>query len=521
LLSLAVVDHLRQDVLDCLPPGREAGGVLIGTRRPGVITVLDFIPFPGDAGSKQAHFSVRSEWLNEIRARCPSDRKVLGYYRTDIDQRVQLGQDDLDSIDRWFHDPASIFLVIAPTDGPTASAAFFVWQHGSVSPNPRLTFPFSVIHLTSGDWPLEAFDPAAPARLDHALSRLAARIRSGDTRVLTGAAITATIVALLIIVFSTGWIGSTNASPPGLGLQVKRAGASFLITWNSTARAIQDAKTANLVIADPSREPFDGSKDPLFLELTPQRLRAGSMTYTSFSPQRRVRFRLDVVGPSGRLTSESLASVAPEPVPAPVETARNVTPSVRPQPVAQRVPPPRPRVHEPPIVILDKRPAAIRTFIPPKSSEPARLPGRTILTIPPELLASYQPAMPWMPLPPDPLPPPSQSDVPAAPAAAPPVSQEPKPATQKPEAPPAPAPAPVPQVRALPGLLTITSEPAGAEVQINTVPAGHTPLTIQISPVGLGFTVTVTKAGFMNWTLQTFATAQPYSLHAQLRPAPR
>jgi hypothetical protein len=79
----------------------------------------------------------------------------------------------------------------------------------------------------------------------------------------------------------------------------------------------------------------------------------------------------------------------------------------------------------------------------------------------------------------------------------------------------------VPQVRALPGLLTITSEPSGAQVQINTVPAGQTPLTIQISPVGLGFTVTVSKAGFMNWTLQTFATAQPYSLHAQLRPAPR
>ena len=65
--------------------------------------------------------------------------------------------------------------------------------------------------------------------------------------------------------------------------------------------------------------------------------------------------------------------------------------------------------------------------------------------------------------------------------------------------------------------MTITSEPSGAKVEINAVPAGVTPMTLQITPVGLGFTVTVTKNGFMKWTVQSFSTAQPYSLHAQLR----
>ena len=58
-------------------------------------------------------------------------------------------------------------------------------------------------------------------------------------------------------------------------------------------------------------------------------------------------------------------------------------------------------------------------------------------------------------------------------------------------------------------------------MEINAIPAGVTPITLQISPVGLGFTVTVTKNGYMKWTVQSFSTAQPYSLHAQLRQNPK
>lgn len=68
------------------------------------------------------------------------------------------------------------------------------------------------------------------------------------------------------------------------------------------------------------------------------------------------------------------------------------------------------------------------------------------------------------------------------------------------------------------GVITITSEPSAASVEINGARAGVTPITLQITPVGLGFTVTVTKEGFSKWTVQSFSTAQPYVLHAQLRP---
>lgn len=71
------------------------------------------------------------------------------------------------------------------------------------------------------------------------------------------------------------------------------------------------------------------------------------------------------------------------------------------------------------------------------------------------------------------------------------------------------------------GVVTITSEPSGARVEINAIPAGVTPVSVQISPVGLGFTVTVTKNGYIKWTIQSFSTAHPYSLHAQLRQNPK
>ncbi len=508
LLSLSVVEQLRLEFLERPPGDREAGGLLLGIKQPGVVQIHDFIPLPPQKDASGPHFSVPPKWLDEIVARCPSDRKVVGYYRTDIDQRIQLGQDDLDAIQQRFQDPSSVFLVIALTDGPAASAGFFYWQSGVVSPNPRLTFPFSAAALSSGPWPTEERDPSVHAKPVNVYSQMVERIRSGDPRVLTGFAVVAVLVALLIIISSGGWINSTTASPPGLGLQVKRDGSSFLITWNRSARAILDGKAANLVIADPSREPIDGSSDPLFLQLTPDKLHSGSMTYTSFSPDEKVLFRLDVVGASGKLSSESLASVPP----APIDSATQPVSAQRLRRAARELAQLERRVASHPAAAAVPPIAASRAYIPPKAEQRLRNPGRTILAAPPEMPASTPPAQP-PPMPAAPIAAASSSDFALA------VEQtEPRASSPAPPVQPAPAPAPSPSQA---GVLTVTSEPSGAEVQINSVRAGYTPLSIQISPVGLGFTVTVIKSGFLKWSLQTFATAQPYSLHAQLHQIPR
>src|ERR1700690_4143385 len=69
--------------------------------------------------------------------------------------------------------------------------------------------------------------------------------------------------------------------------------------------------------------------------------------------------------------------------------------------------------------------------------------------------------------------------------------------------------------------VTITSEPSGAKIEIDGIVAGYTPITIKVTPLGLGFTVTLIKDGFAKWMAQTFSTAQPYGLHAQLRELPK
>ena len=115
---------------------------------------------------------------------------------------------------------------------------------------------------------------------------------------------------------------------------MKRDGTKFLIAWNPTAPVIQNAKDANLVIWDSSREAWDGSKDPLYMPLTQAQLRSGNVTYTSFSFTEKVKFRLDTVGKSGDAASESMVSVSP------LSIANPASPSTLPDPAARIGAPP-------------------------------------------------------------------------------------------------------------------------------------------------------------------------------------
>jgi PEGA domain len=263
------------------------------------------------------------------------------------------------------------------------------------------------------------------------------------------------------------------------------------------------------VIWDSSRQAWDGSSEPLYMPLTQGQLRSGSVTYTSFSFTEKVRFRLDTTSKSGDAASESLVSVSPLSITSPSSPPTLPAPT----PTAENLPPYEPR-HSVPANLLpapplrsSSRPAKKR-FVPPQSAA-VSAPRENVMPDPPNLVVEvvagvgFQPGAFHPNASPAPAPPPSQ-----------PVSGTS--AALSPAAIPEPAGG-----RSREGVVTITSEPSGAKVEINAVPAGVTPLTLQITPVGLGFTVTVTKNGFMKWTVQSFSTAQPYSLHAQLRANPK
>ena len=513
LLSLSVIEQLQAEVSQSAPWRGEIGGLLIRSKKskPGTIRIVDFIPLPGAQKAPDPRFKLPSESLAEAIARCPSDCKIVGYYRTDADQRVHLRPEDLETIQQWFKDPASVFLVITAGDHARSTAGFFFWESGAVAANPSLTFPFEAAKLVSEGWPTQA-EPVDKERFTAITGfflRIAEIIRQTSIPVKIGAvsALFALVIGFRVFTWNRSDGRSKVAAAPSLGLQVKRDGTKFLVAWNPSAPVIANAKDANLVIWDSSREAWDGSSDPLYMPLTSAQLRSGTVTYTSFAFTEKVKFRLDTIAPSGETASESMVSVSPLSIASP--TAGPSVPQPTPTlPAAENLPPYEPRRRKPPSALpapLARARAANRKFIPPKSARAAGARHDAVMPDPPNIVVEVVSGLAF-----DPALLHSNALAPPAPPASPLTARLNSSAAIE-----------TSNGRPNEGVVTITSEPSGARVEINAIPAGVTPITLQISPVGLGFTVTVTKSGYMKWTVQSFSTTQPYSLHAQLRQLPR
>jgi hypothetical protein len=515
LLSLNVIEQLQAEVSQSAPWRGEIGGLLIRSKKskPGAIRIVDFIPLPGAQKAPDPRFKLPSESLAEAIARCPSDCKIVGYYRTDADQRVHLRPDDIETIQQWFKDPASVFLVIAAGDHARFTAGFFFWESSAVAANPSLTFPFEAAKLVSEGWPTQA-EPVGKERftaLTGFFLRVGEIIQRMSIPVKIGAvsALVALVIGFRVFTWNRSEVRSkVAAAAPSLGLQVKRDGTKFVVAWNPSAPVIASAKDANLVIWDSSREAWDGSSDPLYMPLTSAQLRSGNVTYTSFAFTEKVKFRLDAIGPSGQAASESMVSVSPLSISSP--TAGPSVPRANPTlPAAENLPPYEPRHRTPPTARpapLPRSPrAANRRFIPPRSTRIAGATHYAVMPDPPNIVVEVVSGLAF-----DPALLHSSAVAPPAPPASPLTARLNSSAAVE-----------TPNGRPNEGVVTITSEPSGARVEINAIPAGVTPITLQISPVGLGFTVTVTKSGYMKWTVQSFSTTQPYSLHAQLRQIPQ
>jgi hypothetical protein len=475
-LGFEAIDQLREDILHSAPRDRETGGLLIGKKRlktAAPITIVDFVPLPPAEDSSSSYFTVSPSQLAEVIERCPSDSEVVGYYRTALDRQVHLRQEDLDCIHASFRDPLDVFLVIAAKEGGRLSAGFFVWQTESLAYEPYLIFPFSTEELIAGKWPIRSGNKLGEGTLAAAMALF------NQTNTLGKAAIVVALLAVVSAFFLTQTDTSASVSktptPARLGLRVDRDNADFLVAWDRSTPEIAGAKAGNLLISD-------GSGPPTFVALTPEQLRQGTLTYTARSLGDKVEFQLDVLESSGPERTESIISISGAPGLAdesasPVALPRSSraaakldvpdVSSKKPRPVVQRK-----------IFVAPKRKAPLAAVNampePPAIAPDVPAPAPDSLVF--NNLANSQ----------------ARRSVPAGP-----VQQEPA------------------------SGVTITSEPSGAKVEINGILAGYTPLTIKVTPLGLGFTVTVTKDGFAKWMAQTFSTAEPSGLHAQLRELPK
>ncbi len=310
-VSFQFIDRLRKEVLDVAPADREVGGLLIGNELSpnGDIEVSDHFQLPPGSESSK-NFVICSDALTQaIQSGRAANRRVIGFYRNHLDQRIQLRSGDLECARSKFSDPMNIFLVIRPHDG-RASAAFFFWQDGSVVGG--LTFPFSGAELTSPSWTSLMGGSPQPNRLNILLARARDRALETSTAVRIG------LLALVVILVALAGVWriyqptaatsrpliTAQSQSQTLGLRVEKALMGVVIAWNPETPEVAAAKDADLLI-------WDGSSPPAFIRLTTAQLRAGRAFFTAVSD--RVEVRLDVIGAAGRARTESIVAAGRTP----------------------------------------------------------------------------------------------------------------------------------------------------------------------------------------------------------------
>lgn len=319
LVSLTVIERIQAELWASESRPGEVGGLLLRAKRsePGTVRIVDFIPLAAEP--TPGHFQLPGDFIAEAIARCPSDTRIAGYYRTDIDQNIRLRPEDREMIQKWFKDLSSIFLVIANAKAGASRAGFFFWSGDRIPPESALTFPFFPARLAAEGWPIHVDSeqhPGVLAGLSLQWQRTLDAVRRASVLKVAGAI--AVLFALGVGIRILMWnLTPTRASLPAarLQLQVERVGSSFVVSWNPLSKEIVKAKEGTLVIWDDSRKEWDRSSEPFYMPLTPKRLSVGTMAYTPFSFTEKVKFRLDVVDASGNMVSESAISVAPVPQP--------------------------------------------------------------------------------------------------------------------------------------------------------------------------------------------------------------
>jgi protein TonB len=376
-VNLQFVESLRK-VLNSAAADHEVGGLLIGKdlSRNGDIEVSDYIQLPPGPESSP-NFVICSDALAQsIKSTSAVQGRVIGFYRTHLDQRIQLRHKDLECARANFGDPMNVFLVIRPHDG-RASAAFFFWQDGAV--NGGLTFPFSSAELTSPSWTSLVGGSPRPSRLSILLGR--ARDKALETSPGIRAALIVVVAVLVALGIAWRVYRPTSATSNSLaaypdqsqyqsqsqsqtlGLRVEKALMGVVIAWNPEAPEITAAQDADLLI-------WDGSSAPAFIRLTTAQLHAGRAFFTAVSD--RVEVRMDVIGAAGRARTESIVAAGRPPdilsadQPAPETSASVPTKPAGPPPAAIQ------RAGSSPTVPVEKAKIPARPFKPtapvPKAS---------------------------------------------------------------------------------------------------------------------------------------------------------
>jgi len=355
-LSLSVVGQLTAQISRA---GNEAAGmcgILIGRTidTPFRATIIeDFKLIAPTADNADSYDSADAQL--EIACRnveTGKDQRALGFFRVLREGRLNLRGRDLDTFSRLFCETGKVALLIQTSRrGNESDAALFYWQHGGAYPRDfGFGFPLDAGQLAEGHpgWrypdPLEgaqvaALPSPAPAPQPQATQQakpqakpqasqpvppmpprpVSTFMRDGIrwSRLLPTAALVVLGICALQLVTNPNRFGSavptqtnnmpsqaslaaTPNQPAILGLTVTARPRQLEVRWNSEAAPIQQCERGVMKITESGVTqviPFDQRE-----------LHDGYVAYTPTTND--VRITLDVTGPGGVTTSESIRAVA-------------------------------------------------------------------------------------------------------------------------------------------------------------------------------------------------------------------
>lgn len=364
-LSIHAVTQLTMQIARAGNQSRtgELRGILLGRTaddglfRATVIEDFELIPPSDDPDASQE----TDDTLFEIacrKTRNENGHRVLGFFRSRRDGRLNMGSRDLETFSRLFSETGNVALLIQTSKrGNESDAALFYWQHGGAHPRDfGFGFPFDAGQLVAGHpgwrFPDPLDDTPAPAALPpvepqepvsmpvsttppisdwtmppppvplagHSTirwSRLAptvvlAALAIGTLQLATGSKHTVSAAGASEMPVSasestpseiaqpTPAIPAVTDSDRALGLTVTSKQHQLEIRWNRESAAINGADKGLMKITEngiTEALPFDQAQ-----------LRDGYVAYTPKTND--VNIRLEVTGKDGATKSESIRSVA-------------------------------------------------------------------------------------------------------------------------------------------------------------------------------------------------------------------
>jgi hypothetical protein len=315
-IQLSVILKLQAEAGQARSAGhsRMVGGVLLGeSRPPGSVEINDCVFLPSSHPASHPYVLNVSE-LERVRRERGNSRNgrvrltVVGYFRTQPERVLALRDDEIELVQKHFHDPSQVVLLIQ-SSAEQSTAGFLFWDGDSVVPFSLLDFPLdaAALKLEGAGIPIHRAElELAPEAEIGPPERLA---DSAPKRGWTSGARMAIGAAMLLVVGLIAFILRNQVVPPAkpaastpsivesLQLQVEVQGTGLNLRWNPEVTAIAQASEGRLVVTE-------GDRPQRVVELDAEQLKSGHVYYQASADQ--VRFRLEVSKDSSLLTKDSI-----------------------------------------------------------------------------------------------------------------------------------------------------------------------------------------------------------------------